>query len=298
MTFEQLQIFVVVAERQHITQAAQILNLTPSAVSASVKTLEALHGVQLFERVGRRIELTREGGLFLKEARETLARMKDAERMLADLAGVKRGQVDIQASQTIGHYWLPPRLVSFQASYPGIEVRFSLGNSRGVAEAVRNGTVEIGLIEGMLDDPALSMRQVATDHLIVVAPLGRVAATAAARPDDMLRNLHWIMREEGSGTRSEFETALKALGVDIAELKVLLTLPSNEAVLRAALAAGAATVVSRLVAEPMLESGLLVSLDVPLPPRHFILVRHKERHLSSAARRLIAYFDAGSRLPA
>ncbi|MDQ0455851.1 LysR family transcriptional regulator [Rhizobium paknamense] len=291
MTFEQLAVFVAVAERQHITQAAEALHLTPSAVSASVKALEIAHGVRLFERVGRGIELTREGRFFLKEARETLARMREAERMLTDLADVKRGRVDLQASQTIGNYWLPPRLVRFHADYPKVEVVFSVGNSRSVADAVLDGAVEIGLIEGSLDEPALSQRRVATDHLMVVAPFGRIAKSAETTTPELIRSLPWILREEGSGTRSEFEAALAGMSIASADLNVVLSLPSNEAVLSAAMAAGAATVVSRLVAEPMLESGLLVALDVPLPPRHFMLLRHKERHLSSAAQRLIACFD-------
>jgi nucleoside-triphosphatase THEP1 len=58
MTLEQLRIFVAVAEREHVTQAAQALNLAPSAVSAAVRTLEAEHGVEMFDRIGRGIALT------------------------------------------------------------------------------------------------------------------------------------------------------------------------------------------------------------------------------------------------
>ena len=56
MTFEQLSIFVAVAEREHLTQAARAIGLTPSAVSSSIRTLEAFYGVELFHRVGRRID--------------------------------------------------------------------------------------------------------------------------------------------------------------------------------------------------------------------------------------------------
>ena len=88
MTFEQLSIFIAVAERQHLTRAAASLGLTPSAVSASIKALESFYNVRLFDRVGRGIELSRDGQFFLKEARETLARVEAAETVLSELGGL------------------------------------------------------------------------------------------------------------------------------------------------------------------------------------------------------------------
>jgi DNA-binding transcriptional LysR family regulator len=73
MTLEQLRVFVAVAERQHVTRAAQALNLAQSAASAAVAALEARHRTRLFHRVGRGIELTEAGRVFLAEARSVLA---------------------------------------------------------------------------------------------------------------------------------------------------------------------------------------------------------------------------------
>ena len=82
MTLEQLRIFVAVAEREHMTRAASVLNLTQSAVSAAISTLEANYSTTLFHRVGRRIELTEAGRLFLDEARGVLASAAAAERLI------------------------------------------------------------------------------------------------------------------------------------------------------------------------------------------------------------------------
>lgn len=121
MTFEQLAIFVAVAEREHLTRAAEALRLTPSAVSASIKALEAFYNVQLFQRVGRGIELTQAGRAFLGEARAVLARAEAASLVLSELGSLSRGKLTIHASQTIATYWLPPRLMAFHDRYPGIE---------------------------------------------------------------------------------------------------------------------------------------------------------------------------------
>src|SRR5262249_10184228 len=113
MTLEQLRIFEAVAQREHVTRAAEALNLTQSAVSAAIAALEDRHAVALFSRVGRRIELTDAGRLFLDEASAVLARARAAELALSEIAGLERGALTIYASQTIASYSLPFRLVSF-----------------------------------------------------------------------------------------------------------------------------------------------------------------------------------------
>src|SRR5258708_27644526 len=123
MTLDQRRIFVAVAERQHVTRAAAALNLAQSAVSAAIATLEGRHGAQLFHRVGRGIELTEAGTLFLIEARAVLARAEAAELVLSELGGLKRGTLVVQASQTIAGYWLPRHLVAFHRAHPGIGIR-------------------------------------------------------------------------------------------------------------------------------------------------------------------------------
>lgn len=82
MTLEQLRVFVAVAERQHMTRAAADLNLSQSAVSATIAALEAEHGVWLFDRVGRNIRLTAGGLCLLDEARALLGRAEQARLAL------------------------------------------------------------------------------------------------------------------------------------------------------------------------------------------------------------------------
>jgi DNA-binding transcriptional LysR family regulator len=114
MTLEQLRIFVAVADRQHVTQAARALNLAQSAASHAIAALETRHDTKLFDRVGRRIELTEAGRVFLAEARAVLARAEAAELALSEFGALKRGTLLIQASQTVADYWLPRHLVAFR----------------------------------------------------------------------------------------------------------------------------------------------------------------------------------------
>jgi DNA-binding transcriptional LysR family regulator len=292
MTLEQLRVFVAVAERQHVTRAAEALHLAQSAVSAAIAALENRHGAKLFHRVGRGIELTEAGALFLTEARAVLARAEAAELVLSELGGLKRGTLSVQASQTIASYWLPRHLVAFRRSYPGIDIRLGVGNTAQVAAAVHDGSAELGFVEGSVEDPALAVARVARDQLVVVVGPDHPWAAAESLQPGRLVEADWVLREPGSGTRSVFEAALAGFGIDPAALRIALELPSNEAV-RAAVEAGmGATAISASVAAPSLESGLLHQLRLALPERDFNVLRHVERYRSSAADALLALISA------
>lgn len=148
MIFEQLRIFVAVAERQHVTRAAEALNLSQSAVSAAVAAIEGRYATKLFHRVGRGIELTEAGRIFLTEAQAVLARAATAEAVLADLSGLRRGTLRVQASQTIASHWLPRHLVTFCQRFPAIAVTLTVGNTTEVAAAVHAGLPNSGLWKG------------------------------------------------------------------------------------------------------------------------------------------------------
>lgn len=283
MTFEQLQIFIAVAEREHLTRAAEAVHLTPSAVSSAIRSLEGFYGVELFHRIGRRIELTQAGRLFLPEARAVVARAHAAAGLLNDIGHLRRGSLDIFASQTVASYWLPPYLAEFRAAYPGVDLEMVTANTQAVADAVLDGRADLGLVEGRVDHGALEAKPVARDTLMIVAAPSHVLADGRALTHDDVAGLSWILRERGSGTRSEFEAALTAAGIAPGALRVELTLPSNEAVLSAVRHGRAATVVSAIAAEPLLSLGAVVRLNYDLPQRDFILLRHKERHRTTAA---------------
>ncbi|WP_313454210.1 LysR family transcriptional regulator [Brevundimonas sp.] len=282
MTLERLRIFVAVAERDHVTAAARALNLTQSAVSNALAALEAEHQVRLFDRVGRGVALNATGRAFLPEAKAVLARAAAAEAALADLSALRRGRLAVFASQTIASYWLPRRLVDFHTAHPGVELDVQIGNTREVAQAVLNGAAEIGLVEGVVDAPALTQVQVGSDRLAVVVTPDHPWAFAKRLSAGDLIESSWVLREPGSGTRSSLEAALREAGVNPADLPVAMTLPANEAVLAAAEAGAGATALSESVARASVAAGRLVRAPFSLPERPFRLLRHSDRYRSRA----------------
>jgi DNA-binding transcriptional LysR family regulator len=284
VTFEQLRIFVAVAEAMHFTRAAEALRLTQPAVSSAIAILEASTGVRLFDRLGRRIQLTHAGTLFLAEAKAILHRVADAETLLSDLSGLRRGRLALIASQTVGTYWLPPLLGRFAQAYPGLDLHVTIGNTAEVVASVRNGTTELGIAEGTVDDPELSCIEIPGDRLVlVVGPEHPWFSRAAIQPGEIAETA-WIVREVGSGTRALFEAAVAGFGHDPAALDVALTLPNGEAIRTALLASAGAAIISELVVASDLRHGALHEIALSLPRRSFRLVGHRDRYATEAER--------------
>ena len=184
---------------------------------------------------------------------------------------------------------MPRHLMAFRRQHGQLELSVGIGNTAEVAQAVREGTADIGLIEGTVEQPGLVERAVARDRPgVVVAPDPPWAVRdAPLRPAD-LSGSEWVMREPGSGTRSEFEAAIGAAGIDPASLTIAIELPSNEAVRAAVEAGGAATAISASVAAPSIEAGLLVAVRFDLPSRAFRCLVHAERTASPSAEAFLA----------
>jgi DNA-binding transcriptional LysR family regulator len=282
MTLEQLRVFVEVAERLHVTRAAEVLNMTQSAASAAVHALENRLGTALFDRLGRRLELTEAGRVLLPDAKAVLAKVAGAEQALAELDGLLRGRLRLWASQTIAGYWLPPFLFRFNAAHPGVTVELHIGNSLQVSRAVLDGAADLGFVEGDIDEPLLVQIPVAFDQLILVVASSHELASLKTIERDQLLRARWVLREKGSGTRQVFEEGLRKRGIDPVALDVVMELPSNEAVRSVVEAGAGATVISRLVVADKLSAGTLVELPLQCADRRYFALRHGDRHRGRA----------------
>ena len=288
MTLEQLRIFVKVAETLNMRQAAEKLHLTQPAVSAAIAALEERHNTRLFDRVGRGLELNEAGRAFLPEASAVLARAGQALQVLDDLAGLVRGELRIAASQTVATYWLPSRMARFASRYPGISLSLQVGNTAQAAAAVVAGEVDLGFVEGHVDDALLSNRKVGSDRLALCAAKGHPLTGRRLKRAD-LAAASWVLREPGSGTRGHLERCLASrFDLGLEALDVRLHLPSNGAVLEAAAASDLIAAVSDLAAGPRIAAGLVVELDCRLAARDFHLLQSRSRKRGRAAEAFVS----------
>jgi DNA-binding transcriptional LysR family regulator len=299
MTLDQLQIFIAVAEREHVTRAADALGLAPPSVSAAVASLEREFGTKLFHRVGRGIAVTEGGKLLLEEARGLVNRAEAVKLAMREFTGLARGRLVIKASQTIASHFLPPRLVDFHQAYPGVALAVSVGNSTEVVEAIIRGTIELGFVEGPQEefgDPRLAVEMIAGDDLIMVVSTNHPWGIQKKLAVDDLAAGKWVLREDGSGTRAAFIKVLEGLGVSYSNLNIAIELPSNEAVLAAVLAGAGATILSTRVCEEAIKAGTLKRLPVQITPRAFHAVQHADRYRSRAVSALLEILRAHAAL--
>ncbi|GAB1544695.1 LysR substrate-binding domain-containing protein [Scytonema sp. NUACC21] len=233
MTFEQLRIFLAVAELMHFTRAAEALYITQPAVSAAIQSLEVEYGVRLFHRIGRHIEITDAGKLLQIEAQKILDQVSLTERGLRELNNLQRGELKLGSSLTIGNYWLPEKISQFNRQYPGIHINCTLSNAEEICEGTATGLFDFGLVTGEVK-PTLSnyleKEVVGSDRLQIVVGkshpwFGRIEISPAE-----LLTTTWVMRESGSGAQQVFEQALQDWGIDPTELDIVLVLSSSEMV--------------------------------------------------------------------
>jgi DNA-binding transcriptional LysR family regulator len=287
LTITQLETFSRLAEIGNFTRTAEELYLTQPAVTQQVKALAEHFGTPLFDMVGRRPVLTDAGTFLAQRARELLSAFTALEREMREFADARSGTLDLGATLTIGNYAILPALAAFRAAHPGVSIRLTVANTAAMVEAIKDRRLALALVEGQVDDPALEVAPYANDELIlIVPPRGHALSDIERITARDLAGIEFVSREEGSGTRSIAEDALRAVGI---EPNVVLTVPSGEGVTRAVESGLGVAILSRLVVERAVAAGRVHAVrieDVDLR-RAFYVLRLRERTLSPLAARFV-----------
>lgn len=154
MDINALQAFVAVAETTSFSLAAERLFITQPAVSKRIAALEGELDTQLFDRIGRRVDLTEAGRALLPRARRIQAQVDDSRRAIANLAGSVGGRLDFGTSHHIGLHRLPPFLRRFHTDYPQVEFNIRFLDSEEACRLVEHGELEFAVVTLPLRLPA------------------------------------------------------------------------------------------------------------------------------------------------
>lgn len=253
---EALALLVSVVELGSLSQAGARHGVSQPAASSRLTRLEARLGLRLVDRSTTGCAPTPAGAAMVEWSREILAHAERMGRAVQALKGAN-GAVSVAASLTIAEQLLPTWLAELHAQRPAAKVRVSVANSATVIALVRDGDVELGLVETTEEITGLHARVLLHDRLVVVAP----AAHAWGRRRSPLLPHHvaetpLVLRERGSGTRVTLERAIAAVGLQLAE--PVLELASTAAVRNAVAAGVAPTVMSELAVADDIAAGRLV----------------------------------------
>lgn len=286
-TLRQLEIFAAIARAGSTSGAAADVSISQSAASAALSDLELALGLQLFDRVSKKLVLNESGRALNLRA---MSLLEMARGISQDFDGPNpSSHFKIAASTTVGNYLVPDLLASYLLVHPFARVDIQIGNTSEVLRAVTDFKADVGVVEGPSNVPGLVLTHWRDDELIVVGarhhPL-TIQQFAPHAPLDMatLRDATWLVREEGSGTRDAVQTALLP---HLGPLKCPLVLGSSEAIRRATVVGLGISCLSRILVAEQLRTGELVELSTDLPPisRPFHIVVHHERAMNSTFQR-------------
>lgn len=276
-----LKVFVTVIEQKNFSRAGDILNLSQPGVSLHIRNLENELGTKLIYRSPKQVQITEPGKILYRHAKQMLNHYETAKREINEFNNVVSGTMKIGASFTIGEYYLPKVLAEFAAQYPMVDIQIIISNSNDVIQGIRSNKLDIGLIEGETDYKDIDVMPFMNDEMIVVVPPDHPLSQMDLIEGNMLQNQTWVLREQGSGTRTYSDKLLSNLELNI---KKTFIFTSIQGVKEAVMAGLGIALLSRLTVQKELKSNELKTFHLKNEPliRPFSIVKKLDFEASKA----------------
>lgn len=285
MTIRHLKIFLnVCSSGFNMTKAADRMQMTQPAVSIAIKELEQYYGVILFDRFGRRLQIS-EGGKKLQEyASHIVSMFDDMERGMRnwDLSGILR----VGASITIGSWFLPNYVKAFYSRCPDTEVKAVIGPSEQLEQKILDNELDFALIEGVCHVSAFVCEEYMEDRLTVICPVESGFRQGQEISIGEFRKQKFLLRERGSGTREVFDRVVEQAGFSVTPI---WEATSTTALINGVInGLGVAVLPYRMILSS-LELGLVVEVCVKDLDfrRKFHIIYHREKYLTESAKKFL-----------
>ena len=291
LDIHRLRIFVKVADLKSFSRAAETLYLTQPTVSQHMAALEAYLELQLFDRCGKEIRLTRAGEILYGYARRVADMADEAEQALDDFKGRKSGHITVGASTIPGEFILPALLGGFNARFPGVKTILRVGDTSDIVAQLLQRDIEVGVVGAQIKHAQLTFTRFLDDELVIAVPRGH---RWCARHDVSLEELlqePFVMRESGSGTRIALGKRLNDAGISPDRLNIAAEVGSTTAVKEAVKAGlGVSFMSERALADDLrmgtMHTLRLAGIDFP---RTFYVVQERKRSASPLCTAFVQY---------
>lgn len=285
ITFRQLETFAEVARQQSFTRAAEALHLTQPAVSIQIRQIVETIGLPLFEQNGREIALTAAGEELLTTVHDLDDAWNRFESAIDDLKGFKRGKLRVGLVTTAKHF-LPRMLGDFYRRYPDIDIQLEIANRQGIVERLLGNQDDLYVMSYPPTNLDIVSQPFLDNEYVVLAPEAHWAVGKALTLQELATE-PFLLREQGSGSRHVIDQHMRDTGV---QLKVRLSLASNEAIRELVASGMGLTVLSRQALGDRPGHDGLAILDVAGFPlkRQWNVVHLRGKVLSLPARAFLA----------
>ncbi len=277
MDLHQLKIFVFVYKHRSFSKASEEINLTQPTVSDHIRSLEEELKCRLFDRLGRSIIPTAEADLIYPKAVDLIERSETIKELIFQSKDRIGGEIVIGASTIPGTYLLPNFIKTFKALYPEVTFHVLIADSSGVYEKLINHDILMGMMGVVIEDEALLYEPFYDEELVLVSSPSLNYPTEI-KPEAM-KNIPFVLREPGSGTRKETENIFKKVRINYKDINVVSTLGSTEAVREAVKAGLGCSVLSALAVKDELRHGLVKKIAIKgvQMKRKLYIVTHRKR---------------------
>jgi DNA-binding transcriptional LysR family regulator len=279
MDLHQIEIFCTLIKLRSFSRAAEALYLTQPTVSSHIKNLETDLGVQLLDRLGKRVVPTEAGEVLFRHGQKLLALRDHAREEIEAISGKVGGALKIGGSTIPGAYILPSFIGAFKKIHPSASIQLLIDDTAKVTEAVANGELAIGVVGAAVVDRHLEAHPFLRDELVIAVPSSHPWSRKRTVSADAVRGEPFLLREKGSGTRRIMEEGLEKAGVLPADLNVVAVMGSSDAVRQAVKAGLGISILSIRALQDDIEAGRLAAVRIKGLPieRRFSIVLLKGR---------------------
>lgn len=233
MELRQLRYLIEVAQRQHVTEAADHLNVAQSAVSYQITKLEEELGVKLLERVGRNIKITPIGNIFLQYAEGALKTLEDGKEKIAEYLNPLGGTINIGYPSSLSIYWVPTLISAYKEVAPHVNFHLRHGSYAYLIDAVKNGEIDIAFLGPVpMKEPDLDAKILFMENIIALLPEQHHLAASKSLYLSDLRTDPFVLFPDGYVLRkiavdacheAGFEPNIASEGEDMDALKGLVS---------------------------------------------------------------------------
>lgn len=288
MTLQQLQYFLAAADHGSFSAAATALHLAQPSLSEQIRRLEAELGAPLFARGGRGLELTEAGRRLRPHAERVLASADEARSSVREISTLAGGLMEFGTFGQAPYYLIAALVQDFRSRHPDVRVRLTGLNSSTVADAVREGRLEAGIISLPIDDRGLDVRPLVRDEIVFMS--GDPERLRSPMPIAGLAQRPLILYDARYGwndpTRRQLLSHAQRAGV---KLEPVIEVEYVEAALELAARGLGDTIAAKAIAMGRGFARRLgsVSLDPPIYDT-FAFIHRRNAHLSPAVRAFMA----------
>ncbi|MBF2057900.1 MAG: LysR family transcriptional regulator [Cyanobacterium sp. T60_A2020_053] len=291
-SLDQLRILKAIAEEGSFKRAADSLYVSQPAISLQIQNLEKQLTVPLFDRGGRKAQLTEAGNLLLAYGEKIITLCQETCRAIEDLQNLQGGTLIVGASQTTGTYLLPRMIGLFHQKYPYVSVQLQVHSTRRTSWAVANGQVDLAIIGGEVPSELKEVLEIipyAEDELALIIPPNHPLAQQETIAKEDLYHLNYITLDSQSTIRKVIDQVLTRGNIRTNDLKVEMELNSIEAIKNAVLSGLGASFVSVTAIEKELKMGVLhrATIDGVEIRRTLSVIVNSNRYRSKAAEAFI-----------